>query len=49
VILGTVAAVPLAIAALRSGTDRGLAIAAATLSAIEALLVTAILVLALLS
>ena len=48
-ILGTIVAVPLAIAALRSGTDRGLAIVAAVLSAIEALLLTAILAIAILS
>ena len=48
-ILGTIAAVPLAIVALRSGTDRGFAIAAAALSAIEALLLTAILAIGILS
>jgi len=37
--LGTLAAIPIAIAALRSGPDRGLAIVAAILTAIEVLFV----------
>jgi hypothetical protein len=45
-ILGTVAAIPIAIAALRNGPDRGLAILAAILTAFEALFVGFILALA---